>query len=87
MFDPRRWFLRVAEDRWPEGPHSITMKDDRPFAFAGLWEGWKAPGSDDWLKTCTIITTEANELLAQIHNRMPVILPEELHAAWSGDIR
>jgi putative SOS response-associated peptidase YedK len=69
----------------PKAPYSITMKDDRPFVFAGLWEGWKAPGSDDWLRTCTIITTEANDLLAQIHNRMPVILPEELHAAWLGE--
>jgi putative SOS response-associated peptidase YedK len=67
-------------------PYSIGMKDDRPFVFAGLWEGWKAPGSDHWLRTCTIITTEPNELLAQIHNRMPVILPEELHAAWLGEI-
>jgi putative SOS response-associated peptidase YedK len=70
----------------PKAPFSIAMKDDRPFAFAGLWEGWKAPGSDDWLRTCTIITTEPNELLAQIHNRMPVILPEEHHAAWLGEI-
>jgi putative SOS response-associated peptidase YedK len=68
-----------------KAPFSIAMKDDRPFVFAGLWEGWKPPGSDEWLRTCTIITTEANELLAQIHNRMPVILPEELHAAWLGE--
>jgi putative SOS response-associated peptidase YedK len=69
----------------PRSPYSIGMKDDRPFVFAGLWEGWRAPGSDDWLRTCTIITTEANELLAQIHDRMPVILPEEFHAAWLGE--
>jgi putative SOS response-associated peptidase YedK len=53
--------------------------------FAGLWEGWKAPNSEDWLITCTIITTESNELIAQLHNRMPVILPEEYHAAWLGE--
>jgi putative SOS response-associated peptidase YedK len=69
----------------PKSPYSIGMKHDRPFVFAGLWEGWKAPGSDDWLRTCTIITTEANELLAQIHDRMPVILPEEFHPAWLGE--
>jgi putative SOS response-associated peptidase YedK len=41
-------------------------------AFAGLWESWKA--EDATIELCTIITTEANELLVQLHNRMPVIL-------------
>jgi putative SOS response-associated peptidase YedK len=63
-------------------PYSIGMKDDQPFVFAGLWEGWKAPESDEWLRTCTIITCEPNELCVEIHNRMPVILPEEFHEAW-----
>jgi putative SOS response-associated peptidase YedK len=67
-------------------PFSIGMQDDAPFVFAGLWEGWKRPGSDDWLRTCTIITCEPNEFMATIHNRMPVILPEEVHEAWlSGE--
>jgi putative SOS response-associated peptidase YedK len=67
-------------------PYSISMMDDAPFVFAGLWEGWKPPGSDEWIRTCTIITGEPNELIAQIHNRMPVILPEQHHDAWlSGD--
>jgi putative SOS response-associated peptidase YedK len=42
------------------------MKDERPFTFAGLWEGWKDPESGEWLRTCTIITGEPNELVAQI---------------------
>jgi hypothetical protein len=58
------------------------MKDDSPFVFTGLWEGWKDPATDEWLRTCTIITGEPNELVAQIHTRMPVILPEEYHAKW-----
>ena len=54
-------------------------------AFAGLWEVWKTPegappvdGADaeGWLRTCVIITTRANDLLAPIHDRMPVVLPE-----------
>jgi putative SOS response-associated peptidase YedK len=53
----------------------FAMKDGRPFTFAGLWEGWKDPESAEWLRTCTIITGEPNELVAQIHPRMPVILP------------
>jgi hypothetical protein len=61
------------------------MKDGRPFTFAGVWEGWKDPESGEWLRTCTIITGEPNELVAQIHPRMPVILPEQHHAAWLGE--
>jgi putative SOS response-associated peptidase YedK len=63
-------------------PYSIGMEDEAPFVFAGLWEGWKAPATGEWLRTCTIITGEPNELIAQIHTRMPVILGEEHHEAW-----
>jgi putative SOS response-associated peptidase YedK len=67
-------------------PHAIGMKDESVFVFAGLWEGWKPPGSEEWLHTCTIITGEPNELVRQIHTRMPVILPEEHHDSWlSGE--
>ena len=62
------------------------MKDNSPFLFAGLWEGWKDPASGEWLHTCTIITGEPNEFVREIHTRMPVILPEEHHDAWlSGE--
>ena len=62
------------------------MQDESPFVLAGLWEGWKRPGSEDWLRTCTIITCESNEFMATIHNRMPIILPEGVHEAWlSGE--
>jgi putative SOS response-associated peptidase YedK len=81
---PADGFYEWRRHGGPKAPFSIGMKDDRPFVFAGLWEGWKAPGSNDWLRTCTIITTEANELVAQIHDRMPVILPGQFHAAWLG---
>ena len=69
-------------------PVFIHAPDGTPFAFAGLWEVWKIPeellGSvaddgDGWLRTCAIVTTEANARLAPIHDRMPVVLPE---AAW-----
>jgi putative SOS response-associated peptidase YedK len=63
-------------------PYSISMKDGSPFVFAGLWEGWKDPANGEWLRTCTIITGEPNELVREIHTRMPVILPEEHHDAW-----
>jgi len=63
-------------------PYAIGMKDGAPFVFAGLWEGWKDPATDEWLRTCTSITREPNDLVAQIHTRMPVILPEEDHTKW-----
>jgi SOS response associated peptidase (SRAP) len=66
-------------------PYAIGIKDGSPFVFAGLWEGWKESGTDEWLRTCTIITGEPNELVARIHTRMPVILPEEDQAKWLGE--
>ena len=68
----------------PEGkvPYSIEMKDGSPFVFAGLWDGWQNPDTKEWLRTCVIITGEPNELVAQIHTRMPVILPPETHERW-----
>ena len=62
-------------------PYYIRLADDRPFAFAGLWERWRRPEGGD-LETCTIITTEANDALRPIHERMPVILPAADRAAW-----
>jgi putative SOS response-associated peptidase YedK len=72
----------------PEGkiPYSIEMKNCSPFVFAGLWDGWQNPHTKGWLRTCVIITGEPNELVAQIHTRMPVILPTETHEQWlSGE--
>src|ERR1700751_6213587 len=67
-------------------PYNIQMKDGRPFVFAGLWEGWKPPGTKDWIRTCTIITGEPNDLVREIHTRMPVILPEDKLDPWlSGE--
>jgi putative SOS response-associated peptidase YedK len=62
-------------------PMYIQLKDGRPFAFAGLWEVWQPPDGSV-VKSCTIITTEPNSLLASIHNRMPVILPPQAYDAW-----
>ncbi|HEX9029364.1 MAG TPA: SOS response-associated peptidase, partial [Anaerolineales bacterium] len=62
-------------------PMYITLASGKPFAFAGLWENWHSPDGSQVL-SCTIITTEPNELMAGIHNRMPVILPEEAYAVW-----
>ena len=62
-------------------PMRIVMKSGEPFAFAGLWDSWRDPDGEI-VRSCTIITTEANELLRPIHNRMPVILPREMESFW-----
>jgi putative SOS response-associated peptidase YedK len=53
-------------------------------ALAGLWENWKSP-ADEWVRSFTIVTTTPNELCAEVHNRMPVILPPETWSAWLGE--
>jgi len=62
-------------------PYRIELADRSPFAFAGLWERWQAPEGAP-IESCTILTTEANELLRPIHDRMPVILDEAGHEPW-----
>ena len=62
-------------------PMYFRMKDEQPFAFAGLWEDWHSPDGSQIL-SCTIITTQPNELVRPVHNRMPVILPREAYPAW-----
>jgi putative SOS response-associated peptidase YedK len=49
------------------------MKDGSPFGLAGLWENWKNPSTGEWERTFAIITVPSNELVAQIHDRMPAI--------------
>lgn len=62
-------------------PHFIHLESGLPFAFAGLWDEWHAPDGSQ-VKTCTIITTEPNELMSKLHNRMPVILPPTAYEQW-----
>ena len=62
-------------------PHAIRRKDREPFAMAGLWEHWTgADGSE--IDSCTLIVTDANRLLAPIHDRMPVILEPADYRVW-----
>jgi putative SOS response-associated peptidase YedK len=66
-------------------PYAIALRSREPFAFAGLWENWKDLKTDQWLLTFTIVTTQPNELVAPLHDRMPVILGPESHDRWLGD--
>lgn len=62
-------------------PYYIHFTDNRPFAFAGLWERWEASGGAP-LESCAMITTGPNALMKPIHNRMPVILHPQDYALW-----
>jgi putative SOS response-associated peptidase YedK len=82
----------TARAKTRKQPMFIHARDGEPLAFAGLWEAWRDPEAADndphaWLRTCVIITTQANELLRPIHDRMPVIVPEDDWAAWLGDAK
>ena len=60
------------------------MKDRTPFGIAGLWENWRHPQSGEWIRTFAIITVPANDLVGQIHDRMPLILPKSAYERWLG---
>jgi putative SOS response-associated peptidase YedK len=65
----------------PKQPFHITRADGGMFAFAGLWSIWHAPDGGR-LRTCTILTTAANSAIAELHDRMPVILPADAESEW-----
>lgn len=62
-------------------PYHIRRKDGQPFGFAGLWGRWEDPDAD-LVESCTILTTAADELISQLHDRMPVILQPEHYDLW-----
>ena len=61
---------------------AIAMKDGQPYALAGLWEKWKDRQTAQELLTFTIITTDPNEVVQPMHDRMPVIIPERDYDRW-----
>ena len=63
-------------------PYAIAMKDGSPFGLAGLWENWKDPSTDGWVRTFAIITVPSNELISRIHDRMPAILALGDYDRW-----
>lgn len=86
----RRRRCLVLADGWYEWqrsgavkqPYLITFADREPFGMAGLWESWRDPESGEPLETCCIVTTQAAPGIAGIHERMPVVVPEECREAW-----
>lgn len=73
-------FYEWKKDGDEKIPYYIHMEEGEPFGLAGLWETNTKTG--DPLQTCTIITTEANALMANLHDRMPVILPKDAQEEW-----
>jgi putative SOS response-associated peptidase YedK len=64
--------------------YAIGLKSGAPFGLAALWENWKDPNGE-WQRTFAIVTCPANELMAEIHERMPIILQPEDYGRWLAD--
>jgi putative SOS response-associated peptidase YedK len=73
---PADGFYEWVDGTKPKQPYYFRRADERPLAFAGLWESWND------IESCTIITTDANSLMAPVHHRMPVILAPNDYAEW-----
>ncbi|MDQ4126373.1 MAG: SOS response-associated peptidase [Actinomycetota bacterium] len=76
---PADGFYEWKREEGGKQPYYFRLEGGRPFAFAGLWESWTKDGE---IRSCAILTTAANELVAGIHDRMPVILPAGHYDAW-----
>ncbi len=74
-------FYEWKKEGTAKTPMFITLKDGEPFAFAGLWDQWRSPDGRE-IRSCTLITTQPNELVSTIHDRMPVILPANTRNIW-----
>jgi putative SOS response-associated peptidase YedK len=82
---PADGFYEWKGEKGNKQPFFITLPDERPFAFAGLWETWwDKENEDEPYKSCTIITRDASSCLKDIHNRMPAVLPPDTYEAWLG---
>jgi putative SOS response-associated peptidase YedK len=78
---PADGFYEWQRTNGAKQPYYIHMEDGRPFAFAGLWESWSKGGEGE-VRTCTILTTGANALVGEVHDRMPVILAHDVYDVW-----
>jgi putative SOS response-associated peptidase YedK len=78
---PASGFYEWREEGGKKAPLYVRRKDGSPICFAGLWDYWKSRERDA-VDSCTILTTSSNELIAPLHNRMPVILLPEAFPLW-----
>jgi putative SOS response-associated peptidase YedK len=77
---PASGFYEWAKSGGRKQPYLFRLRDGGPFAFAGLWDVWEGPAGK--VPSCAVITTAANELVAPLHDRMPVILPPDQFGLW-----
>jgi putative SOS response-associated peptidase YedK len=66
-------------------PYAIAMADDSQMVMAGLWSSWKNPVTGEEITSCTVLTCAPNEVMAELHDRMPVVLGEADWAKWLGE--
>ncbi len=78
---PATGFYEWKHDGKRKQPYFIKIKDAEPFAFAGIWERWTSP-EEEVFESCSIITTESNKIISEIHNRMPVIVDPAKYDLW-----
>jgi putative SOS response-associated peptidase YedK len=76
---------KAIKGRKAKQPYAVARKAGKPFGIGGIWENWKDPASSEWIRTFAIITTDANLLVMDIHDRMPLILPPEGYSRWLSD--
>ena len=81
---PANAFYEWKGEKPPKQPFAIARADRTPLSFAGLWERWRSP-QGEIVRTCAIVTTEANETMRAIHHRIPVVLAREDWALRLGE--
>lgn len=79
---PVESFYEWRRENGVRQPYRIARSDGRPLALAGLWAGRRDPASDIVMRTFTIVTTDANDAVAELHDRMPVVVPESAWEMW-----
>lgn len=79
------WRAEGSGKQRKKQPYAIVRADARPLALAGIWENWMDPRTGEWIRSVAIITTEANQTLRAVHDRMPVIIEPAAFACWLGE--
>jgi len=83
-FQRRRCLVPVDNFYEWKQPYAVALADRGPMALAGLWENWRSPAGE-WVRSFAIVTTAPNELCAELHDRMPVVLKPTNWPAWLGE--
>ena len=79
-------FYEWHKENGGKTPYYISLASEQPLAFAGLWENWQSKESDESIQSATLLTAEADDFMAQLHHRMPVILEPDTADRWlAGD--